>query len=139
MAIAGAKPKYTPERLAAILDSISNRIPYELSAEANGIRPCTLYAWINQGWEEKEQGLDTPLSKFSEDIKKLEQERITGHLAKMNANVERWQADAWILERRWYKYYGSNVQNNEIDERLKRMEALIDSQSRGNSNGTEKA
>jgi hypothetical protein len=119
----GCPPKYTPERLAAILQSISNRIPYKLAAEANGIRECTLYDWINQGWDEKDQGLDTPLAKFSEDIKKIEENLINGHFKKMNNNVERWQADAWILERRFYKHFGANVHLQEMDERLKKIEA----------------
>lgn len=132
MSEAGRPIKYTPERLAAILKSISNRIPYELAAEANGIRECTLYAWINQGWDEKEQGLDTPLAKFSEDIKDIEQQRIARHLDKMDANVERWQSDAWILERRWFKYFGANVQLKEMDERLKKMEELLKQKESGN-------
>lgn len=119
----GGKPiKYTPERLAAILDSISNRIPYQLSAEANGIRERTLYEWINQGRDEQDQGLDTPLARFAQDIKKIEQQRIKHHMDKIDANVERWQGDAWILERRWYKYFGANVHLNEIEKRLNVVE-----------------
>ena len=119
---AGCPPKYTPERLKGILDSISHRIPYELAAEANGIRECTLYAWINQGKEEKDKELDTPLAKFSEDIKRIEQKRMAGHLNKLKKNVKNWQADAWILERRWHKYFGSNVHLKEMEERIKKIE-----------------
>lgn len=119
----GGRPiKYTPERLAAILHDIGNRIPYELAAEANGIREATLYAWILQGNEEQEQGLNTPLARFSEDLKKTEREKINYHLNKMKDNVERWQADAWILERRWYKYFGANVGMKDLDERIKNIE-----------------
>ncbi len=125
MSEAGRPIKYTPERLSAILKSISNRIPYELAAEANGIRETTLYAWLRQGWDELDEGLDTPLARFSQAIKDIEQQRINGHLDKMDANIERWQSDAWILERRWFKYFGANVQLKEMDERLKRMEAMI--------------
>jgi hypothetical protein len=122
MAIQGRPVKYTPERLSAILDSISNRIPYELAAEANGITDRTLYAWIEQGRDEMDRDLDTPLSKFSQAIKQMEEKRIKHHLDKLNDNVERWQSDAWILERRWYKYFGANVHLNEIERRLKDVE-----------------
>ncbi len=118
----GCPPKYTPERLKGILNSISLRIPYELAAEANGIRESTLYAWINQGKNEKDQELDTPLAKFSEDIKKLEQKRMATHLKKIRANVKNWQADAWILERRWSKYFSSNALLKEQEERLSKLE-----------------
>jgi len=127
----GCPPKFTPERLAAILDSISHRIPYKLSAEANGIREETLYAWINRGWDEIDQGLDTPLAKFSKDIKRVEQERMKDHLAKISDNVERWQSDAWMLERRWYSYFGANVHLQELDERLKKMEELAKKKESG--------
>jgi hypothetical protein len=124
--MAGGRPiKYTPERLAAILNSISNWIPYELAAEANGISEHTLYAWINQGREEREKDLDTPLAKFSQDIKYIEQNRITHHMGKINANVDRWQGDAWILERRWHKYFGANAILREQEERLRVLEEKL--------------
>ncbi len=52
--LGGCPPKYTPERTSAILKSISNRIPYELAAEANGISERCLYLWLNKGEEESE-------------------------------------------------------------------------------------
>jgi hypothetical protein len=119
---AGAPNKYTPTRLKSILQDISDRIPYEFAAEANGIRESTLYAWINQGKDEQDQGLDTPLAKFSEDIKRIEAEKIKHHLEKLNNNVERWQSDAWILERRWHKIFGANVLQKEHEERLAKLE-----------------
>jgi len=119
----GRPIKYTPERLKAILQDIFDCIPYELAAESNGIREATLYAWINQGKEEQDAGLDTPLASFSEDVKRLEREKIKYHLDKMKQNTNRWQSDAWILERRWHQYFGSNVHLKEMDERLKRIEA----------------
>lgn len=118
----GRPPKYTPERLKAILHSISNRIPYEIAAEANGICEDTLYDWINKGKADRKAGIDSIFSKFSEDIKKIEQDRIGFHLEKLANNVERWQADAWILERRWYKHFGANVHLHELENRMKQVE-----------------
>lgn len=118
----GRPPKYTPERLAAILADIKDRIPYELAAESNGIRERTLYRWINQGWDELEADLETPLASFCQDLKKVEKERIKEHYKKLENNAERWQSDAWILERRWHKYFSPNVQIKEMDERLKNIE-----------------
>jgi hypothetical protein len=118
----GRPIKYTPERLHAILCDISDRIPYQLAAESNGIREATLYAWINQGLDEADQGLDTPLASFSESLKRIEKERIKHHLIKLDENGNRWQADAWILERRWHKHFGANVLQKEQEERLNKLE-----------------
>ena len=118
----GQPPKYTPERLAAILTDIGDRIPYELAAESNGIRESTLYAWINQGKDEQDKGLDTPLAKFAEDIKRIEKQKINYHLKKLEENGNRWQADAWILERRWHKHFGANVALKELAERIQNLE-----------------
>lgn len=118
----GCPPKCTPERLAAILNSVSRRVPYEFAAEANGISEATLYNWLNIGKADREAGNDTPLAKFLEDLKKIEHDKIAHHSDKIDANVERWQADAWLLERRFYKHYGANVHLHELEDRMKQVE-----------------
>jgi hypothetical protein len=134
----GGRPhKHTPEKLAAILEAISDRIPYSLAAESNGVSERAFYEWLAQGQEDKSNEIDSDLAKFAQAVKDIERKKIKNHLKKLNRNIKNWQADAWILERRWYKYFGANVHMQEMDERLKRMEALIESQSRGNGNGKE--
>lgn len=118
----GRPPKYTPERLAAILADISDRIPYEFAAEANGIDESTLYDWINQGKHDNKYDLDTPLAQFSKDLKRIEANKIKYHMEKIEANIERWQSDAWILERRFHKHFGANVLQKEQEERLRKLE-----------------
>jgi len=44
------------------------------------------------------------------------------HSDMIAAKPERWQADAWLLERRWPKHYGPNAQLNELNQRLSRIE-----------------
>jgi hypothetical protein len=122
MADIGRPSKFTPERRKAILCAIAKAIPYQLAAEANGIREETLYAWINRGWQEEADEIDGEYYEFSKSIKKIEMDRITHHKDKIASNCDRWQADAWILERRWYKHYGSNVHLNEMEDRLKKVE-----------------
>lgn len=139
MANSGRPRKDTPERLASILEAISDRIPYSLAAESNGIGERTLFDWLTEGHNDKEEGIDSPLARFSQSVKEIEREKIKHHLDKLDGNVERWQSDAWILERRWYKYFGANVQLQEMDERIKKMEALVNSQSQGNGDGTKEA
>lgn len=129
----GRPPKYTPERIKSILNSISNRIPYQLAAEANGISEETLYDWLRTGRKDLDEGNDTILARFSESLKNIEQKRMQTHLKKIKKNVKNWQADAWILERRWPKHFGTNALLREQEERLKMLEEKF--KQKDDSNG----
>jgi transposase-like protein len=113
--------KFTPERRAKIIHDISRRVPYELAAEANGICEATLYDWLNTGKAHQLEGLDTDFTKFSEAIKRAELNRVLEHTDMIAAKPERWQADAWLLERRWPKYFGNNILLKELNERMNQM------------------
>jgi len=117
----GRPTKFTPERRAAIIRDISRRAPYEFAAEANGICEDTLYEWIKIGKKHRREGIDSDYADFSENIKKAEMERLLEHVDKITANVDRWQADAWMLERRWHKHYGSNATLNELNLKLDKL------------------
>lgn len=114
--------RFTPARRAAILESISNRIPYELAAEANGICEDTLYEWLKRGKQDLAAGNDTEYARFSESLKKIEQLKCAQHLEKIASNVDRWQADAWILERRWWQYFSPNAALIEFNKKLNKLE-----------------
>lgn len=118
----GRPSKFTPERRAAIVAAIRSRVPYEYAAEGNGICEDTLYEWLAIGRKHRKEGIDSEYSFFSEDIKRAEMERITEHNDNIASHVEKWQADAWILERRWHKHYGPNAQLNELNKRLSQLE-----------------
>lgn len=128
----GRPPKYTPERIKAILKSIANRIPYQLAAEANGISEETLYDWLRTGRKDLDEGNDTILARFSESLKNIEQKRMQTHLKKLRKNVKNWQADAWILERRWPKHFGTNALLREQEERLRILEEKFKQKDDGN-------
>jgi transposase-like protein len=118
----GRPLKFTPERRDAIIDAIAHRIPYEYAAEANGICEETLYEWLRLGRHDKSLGIDSEYTKFSEAIKRAEMTRMREHMDIISARPERWQADAWILERRWYQHFGANAQINELNKRLNKLE-----------------
>ncbi len=118
----GRPSKFTPERCSAIIDAISHRIPYEFAAEANGICEDTLYEWLKIGRKHRQEGIDSEYTLFSEAIKRAEMTKIREHSDMIAAKPERWQADAWILERRWHKHYSSNSQLNELNQRLAKIE-----------------
>lgn len=118
----GRPSKFTPERRAAIILAISKRVPYEYAAEGNGISEETLYDWLRTARKHESEGITSDYTIFSEGIKNAELSRIVEHNEKIASNIERWQADAWILERRWPKHYGPNAQINEMNRRLAQLE-----------------
>lgn len=118
----GRPSKFTPLRCAAIVDAVSHRIPYELAAEANGICEDTLYEWLKIGRRHHAEGVDSDYTKFSEDLKKAEMIRVRQHNDIIAERPERWQADAWLLERRWHKYYSSNASLTELNHRVGKIE-----------------
>ena len=117
-----ANCKFTPEIAKAIVNDISNRIPYALAAEANGICEDTLYEWINRGKRDKKEGIESGFATFSESIKKTELKKIREHMEVIAEREKNWQAHAWILERRWYKYFSPNAPILEFERRLKQLE-----------------
>ncbi len=119
----GRPTKFTPERCAAIINDIANRVPYEFAAEANGISEATLYIWLDIGKTHQNEGVNSPYAVFLEGIKKAERNRIIQHNENISDHVDKWQADAWILERRWHKHYGSNAQLNELNRKLDELVA----------------
>lgn len=135
----GRPSKFTPERRSAIVDAIRNRIPYEFAAEANGICEETLYEWLRIGRLHRSEGVDSDYTQFSEDIKRAEMQRIREHNDIIAARPERWQADAWILERRWHKHYSSNAQLNELNNRMARIERGESNEESNEEGGTEES
>lgn len=118
----GRPSKFTPERCASIIDAISHRIPYEMAAEANGICEDTLYEWLKIGRKHHKEGILSEYAIFSEALKKAEMTKVRQHLDIVAERPERWQADAWILERRWYKHFGANAQLNELNKRMDKLD-----------------
>lgn len=118
----GRPSKFTSERCAAIVDDIAHRVPYEMAAEANGISDQTLYTWLNIAKDHLAQGIDSEYTIFLEAIKKAEKNRVREHIKNIAERPNQWQADAWILERRWYKHFGANAQVNELSRRLDQLE-----------------
>lgn len=117
----GRPTKFTPERCASIIDAVSHRIPYEMAAEANGICLDTLYEWLKIGREHRKKGISSDYSMFSEALKRSEMQKVREHCDMIAAKPERWQADAWILERRWHKYFSPNAGLNELNEKMDKL------------------
>lgn len=118
----GRPTKFTPERRASIISDISRRIPYRLAAEANGICEATFFDWMNTAKVHQLEGIDSDYTRFSESIKRAELTRVLEHTDMIAAKPERWQADAWLLERRWPDLFGASVLLSELNNRLSNLE-----------------
>lgn len=125
----GRPSKFTPERRAEIISAISRRAPYQMAAEANGITERCLYYWLDQGATDSDAGIDSEYAEFFQAIKRAEMQKVMEHTDMIAAKPERWQADAWLLERRWPKHFGNNVLLKELNERMNQMVATKKSTS----------
>ena len=117
----GRPSKFTPERRAEIISAISRRAPYQMAAEANGITERCLYYWLEQGANDLDDSIDSEYAEFFQAIKRAEMQKVMEHTDMIAAKPERWQADAWLLERRWPKHFGNNVLLKELNERMNQM------------------
>ncbi len=118
----GRPSKFTPERRAEIIDAIGRRVPYAIAAEANGICETTLFDWLRTAKVHQEEGIESDFTEFRQAIKRVEMTRIYEHMNMIAAKPDRWQADAWLLERRWPKHFSSNVLLAELNQRLNQIE-----------------
>lgn len=117
----GRPSKFTPEIRASIIDDICHRVPYEFAAEANGISEVTLYEWINKGKAHLYEGIESDYSIFAKAIKRAETNKMRGHCDNIADHVDKWQGDAWMLERRWHKHYSTNAGLNELNSKMDKL------------------
>jgi len=118
----GRPTKFTPERCQAIINSVSDGMPYEISANENGIHRDTLTRWLRQGAFDLLSENDTEHSQFFCNIKKAVGKTMRDLLRVVRAGDVGWQGSAWILERRWWKHWSNKVADIDFNERLTALE-----------------
>ena len=96
MAKMGRKTKYTPERVARILELLRGGNTRKCSAEASGVDHVTMLRWLAR--------YDT----FADDVQKAEAEAEALHIQNIVTAAEKgsWQASAWWTERRRHEAWG---------------------------------
>jgi len=114
--------KFNPERCAAILESIKNRLPYAVAARAAGVSDNKLYAWLRRGLADLELEIDSPKAQFAVALNKIEHDKIKEHMDAIALAPERWQAHAWILERRWWREFSPNGPLKDLQKIIERLE-----------------
>lgn len=123
----GRPDKCTKKICDAILYNVSRRVPRILAAEAQGITSNTFHNWIKTGQEDCENGSNTKYADFFRRLRQVEQELIITHVDRISSAEVGWQANAWITERLFWKYYGQNAPLIELEERIKKMESQVNS------------
>jgi len=94
----GRRSKYTPDRVAKIIQAIDMGATFELAAGYAGICPDTMTAWRDR------------YSDFSDQMREAEGRAAVKWLAKIEAAAnDDWRAAAWNLEKRHPQTYGKTV------------------------------
>ena len=124
----GCPTKFTEETKEKLLIAIRKGAPYELACNYAGITYSCFKLWRNKAEDDQ-------IPEFLSFFAKLKE--AEGHTALMwldkidKAMTDAWQAAAWKLERRYYKHFSNNAPLIEMNERMKKMEQLIESQRNG--------
>lgn len=121
----GPPPKITPEIRDIILEGISKNLPYKMAAWLAKIHERTLFRWLEKGANEIEDGLITDYTELCQSIKALEAKKAAEHLDSVQDQSERWQARAWILERRWREFFTEKSTEIEFREELDKLKESV--------------
>lgn len=98
-----AASKYTPERVAKIMQALDMGATHELAAGYAGISADTLVNWRKR------------YPAFSDQMREAEGRAAVKWLAKIEAAAtDDWKAAAWKLERRHPHAYGKTVEEKQV-------------------------
>ena len=122
----GRPSKFTPDRRKAILHAISKHVPYEIAAKANGVSPRRFWEWKAMGEKDLDNEVDSDFAAFSQAINEIEQNKIISHSDIIERGPKNWQANAWLLERRWWQHFGVNAPLIEFKKQLDEMRAMME-------------
>jgi len=103
-----------PKRIANLLRSIKNGLPYETACKISNIPPSAFYEWRQKGIAAKQKGIENIYSKFVDKLEKAEAEAEARAIIQIQkAGVDKWQALAWFLERRFPQRWRQQAQGVE--------------------------
>ena len=100
----------TPVATAAIAEGVRNALPYPDAAALGGISLTTYHVWMDKGAPvaDEEEHPDPAFRDFREAIDEAKARLKTELLANIRkaGRDGKWQADAWILERKFPDEFG---------------------------------
>lgn len=113
-----------------VVEAMRLGMTYALAADYVGVSVATLYRWMKVGREDER----SPYREFFDAVKRAQAHNVANHLATITKAAQdgRWQASAWILERR-HGWWASRDQSAEdeaalsdiIDDRPQTVEDLL--------------
>ena len=106
----------------AILKDLRDEVPYMYAAESNGVAYSTFKLWIENGKKEIIDG--KPQAKYAQfltAIRKIEKERIKGHVSNIRSGEKGHRGSEWILERAFWKQFGK-ASEIDLNERVEKLE-----------------
>jgi|AGTN01.2.fsa_nt_gi hypothetical protein len=137
--------KLTPEIRESVLMATAAGMYRDMVARYAGISPATLHRWLARGKRNafaapKESGAKageetSPAESLSEcgelymAVIRAETLAVMDSLNRIRKHAERnWQADAWLLERRYAELYGSHSREiREMARELAELRKLVES------------
>lgn len=114
--------KFDQTTIEAILQDLRDEIPYLHACESNGIAYPTFLLWIDNGIKDTKDGLDTKYSQLLRAVRKIEKNRMKGHISKIKKEKKGHKGSEWIMERAFWKQFGSKSAEIELNERLEKLE-----------------
>jgi hypothetical protein len=124
--------KCTPVIQDKLLYALSKGAPYKLSCDYAGITFGTF-----NNWRKKADDGDPAFTEFFERVRKIKGKAAINWLDKIDQAMEegQWQAAAWKLERRYFRYFGKSSDVMELAKKMDRIEKEIkDSAKRNDQN-----
>jgi len=112
----------------ALIKEVRMGAPYNVLAEANGLKEGTLRAWLEKGIDDADADLDTPLATFAMAFRKAELSLIKismRSIRKANKFVE-WRNHAWFLENVYPRNYGSKtLEMQYLHDEVQAIKAMV--------------
>ena len=110
-------------RCDKIVDLVDKGVPFEKATEAAGVGRRCAEMWKKKGREDIEAGNNTTLEAiFAQGLIDVETKDIAHNYAIVKTADKGWQANAWCLERRWYKYFSQRAEVTALNERMDNIE-----------------
>lgn len=116
----------TPELQQQLIKCIESGMYYDLACQTVGISRNAFWVWMKEGKVNK-----TPEKKaFHDAIKKAKGSCAKNALDMIKAHsIKEWTAAAWLLERRFRKYYGKDAKDLREVARLIKLLSKGDAQN----------
>jgi transposase-like protein len=119
----GRPSKLTPEAAAIILKGIREGAPYRYACAYAGVSDSTFREWRRRAADDERQGIDSAYTAFEAEVRKAESEAILARMSIINKAAKGsenkpgdWKAAAWLLERRYPRYFGAVDRRSEEPE-----------------------